>query len=147
MLFFDYRRVCEFIIIRIKRLLRRVFLAIAQTLVKIFSNKYILPYATLLSYAHPALAYSIRIENPLNASDLPTLIEHLSTALMKLAIPFAVAALIWAGFKFVAASASGNEAKLKDARVMLQWIIIGTAIIVGGAALVYAAVNFAKTLG
>lgn len=98
-------------------------------------------------YALPAFAFSLSIENPLHAPDLPTLIENITGALVKIGIPFAVAVLIWGGFRFITATAQGNEMKLKQARELLGWTIIGSAIVIGSWALVYAAVNFAKTLG
>lgn len=97
--------------------------------------------------AFSAFAFSFRIDNPLNAPDLPTLIGHITTAVIKIGVPLAAAAIIWGGFRFVSATAAGNETKLREARTFLWWTIIGSAVVVGGAALVYAAVNFAKTLG
>lgn len=112
-----------------------------------FVKTFFFLYFFILSYSPYAFAASFKIDNPLKAQDFPTLVEHLSTAVMKIGVPFAVAALIFGGFRFISATAAGNETKLKEARTLIIWTIVGTAVIVGGAALVYAAVNFAKTLG
>lgn len=98
-------------------------------------------------FAFSVRAFSFRIDNPLNAPDLPTLIEHVTNAVISIGIPLAAVALIWGGFRFVSATSSGNEVGLKQARTFLWWTIIGATVVVGGAALVYAALNFAKTLG
>ena len=103
----------------------------------------------IFSFCIPIIvrAISFRIDNPLTTSqDLLSLIANLSAAVVKIGIPFAVVALTWGGFRFVAATAQGNESKLKDARHFMWWTVIGSAVVVGEAALVYAAVNFAKSL-
>lgn len=104
-------------------------------------------FSILSAYPLSAFAFSLKIDNPLNAADLPTLIEHLSAAAVKIGIPFVVAALILGGFRFITATLAGNETKLKEARTLIQWTVIGAAIVIGSWALVYAAVNFAKSLG
>lgn len=98
----------------------------------------------MLAVATPV--WAVEIENPISANTFPELIQHLSLALVQIVIPLAVVALVFAGFKFIIASLSGDTKKLQDARQMLLWIIIGTAVVVGAATLADIAVNFAKNL-
>ena len=103
--------------------------------------------SAFLCFALPVFASVFSIENPIGAPDLISLIGAISKAVIQVGIPFAAIALIFGGFRFVSATATGNESKLTEARKLLWWTIVGTAVIVGGASLVYAVVNFAKTLG
>lgn len=89
---------------------------------------------------------AIGIENPISANSFQALIERLADAILKIAIPLAVVAIIFVGFKFVLASASGNAKGLEEARKMFLWLVAGTALIVGSSALAKAVVNFAKDL-
>lgn len=54
--------------------------------------------------------------------------------LITLAIPFAILAIIWAGFMFV--TAQGNEQKIGKARQNLLWTVVGVAIILASKALI-----------
>jgi len=54
--------------------------------------------------------------------------------LMKLALPFAVLMLVWAGFQF--ATAQGNEEKLSRAKKNLLWTVAGIAVILASQAIV-----------
>lgn len=93
-----------------------------------------------------AWAVNLDVGNFIKSDNLPSLIESVSGAIVKVGIPFAVFAFMIGGFRFVYSSARGDEAGLKSAKELLQWTIVGSIIVVGAAALVYAVVNFAKTL-
>lgn len=69
--------------------------------------------------------------NPLgpNINDLNSFLKLLLDFVTQLAIPLIVLALIYTGFLFI--SAQGNAEKLKDARKIFMWTIIGAAIILG----------------
>jgi len=54
--------------------------------------------------------------------------------LITLAIPFAVLAIIWAGFMFV--TAQGNEQKIGKARQNLLWTVVGVAIVLASKVLI-----------
>lgn len=84
------------------------------------------------------------LENPLNAENLIDLIALVSKAVMKIALIVAVVALIWAGFLFV--TSQGNEEKLKNARAVLVWTIIGVAIIVGTDIIISVIENFFSSI-
>lgn len=83
---------------------------------------------------------------PTEATDFPTLVENIAAAVIEIGIPFAVLAIIFAGFRFVIASARGDEAGIRSAKTILWWTVVGTAVVVGAAAIAYAVVNFAKTV-
>ena len=92
-------------------------------------------------------AYALEIQNPISpVSSFPQLIVRISAALRTIVMPLAIAALIFVGFKFVAGAAKGSDKDLTDAKKMLWWVLIGTAIIIGASVLAQAVVNFASTL-
>lgn len=100
-------------------------------------------FAMLLS-ASDALA--VEIPNPIRAKNFPQLIENISKAVTTIAIPFAVVAIIFVGFKFLVSSAKGDEKGLGDAKKMFFWVVIGTAIVVGASVLARIATNIVRTL-
>lgn len=105
---------------------------------------------SLISFAIVGLAYSasaaVTIQNPIGAQSFTELIKRLADAILTIAIPLAVVAIIFVGFKFVLASASGNAKGLEESRKMLLWVAIGTALIVGASAIAKALVDFAQRL-
>ncbi len=98
----------------------------------------------ILLLAAPALA--VTIDNPIKANNFPDLIKQIANAVLLIAVPLAIVAIIFVGFKFVIASAKGDEKGLGDAKKMFFWVVIGTALIVGASALARWVVDFAKTL-
>lgn len=92
-------------------------------------------------------AYALEITNPISpVSSFPQLIDRIASALRTIVMPLAIAAIIFVGFKFVNAAASGNQAELTKAKTMLWWVLIGTAIVIGASVLAQAVVNFASGL-
>ncbi len=77
----------------------------------------------------PPEAYEItqRISNPLESGSVFELIRKLYRAVMMIAIPILVVALVYTGFVFV--SAAGNEDKLKNAKRNATYIVVGIIII------------------
>lgn len=98
----------------------------------------------MLIVASPALAL---IENPIGAKSFLDLINAVAKAITQIGAVFAVVAIIIVGFRFVAASASGDTKSLAEVRKLFWWIFIGTAIIVGSSMLAEVVVNTIKTLG
>ncbi|OGZ97854.1 MAG: hypothetical protein A3J10_04365 [Candidatus Sungbacteria bacterium RIFCSPLOWO2_02_FULL_54_10] len=98
---------------------------------------------TLVS-ASPVFAQTLtdRIPNPIAAKSFPCLVKALSEAAITIVVPIAIVAIIFAGLKFIIAGAQGNEGGIKQARTMLFWIIIGTAVVVGSFVLAEAAISF-----
>lgn len=99
----------------------------------------------MLATAHPALAQTI--PNPIGAQSFLDLINALAKAITQIGGLFAVVAIVIVGFKFLAASVSGDTKSLGEARKMLWWVLIGTAIVVGSSVLAQVVVNTIKTLG
>lgn len=81
------------------------------------------------------------IPNPIAAQSFPCLIQTISLAAMQVAIPIAIVTIIFAGLKFIFAGASGNSAKVAEARKILMWAVIGTAVVVGSFVIANAAVE------
>lgn len=81
------------------------------------------------------------IPNPIAAQSFPCLIQTISLAAMQVAIPIAIVTIIFAGLKFIFAGVSGNSAKVTEARKILLWAVIGTAVVVGSFVIANAAVE------
>lgn len=94
----------------------------------------------IFALAHFAFA-DTDIPNPITAQSFPCLIQTISLAAIQVAIPLAIVTIIFAGVKFILAGVSGNSSKIADARKMLLWAVIGTAIVVGSFAIANAAVQ------
>ncbi|QQG45615.1 MAG: TrbC/VirB2 family protein [Candidatus Sungiibacteriota bacterium] len=84
------------------------------------------------------------IPNPIKSQDFGELVKTIARGIQTIALPLAVVAIVFAGFQMIISS--GNEAKLKEAKKTLTWVLVGTAIVVGATVLAEVMVNFAKTL-
>lgn len=69
------------------------------------------------------------LQNPLKVKSVGEAVEALIEIVTYVAVFFAVLALVWVGFKFIAAR--GDSKKHKDAAMWLTYIVIGLAIILG----------------
>lgn len=70
------------------------------------------------------------LSNPLTATtSIPPLIDLIITAFMLITMPIVVVSIVYVGFLFV--TANGNEEKLRKAKVLLFWTLVGAAIIMG----------------
>lgn len=99
----------------------------------------------LFAMASFAYAEDTALVNPIGANTFAELVKYIADAVTKIAIPFVVVFLIYAGFLFV--SARGNEKQLTRAKEVFYWTIIGAAVVVGASALASAAVSFVQSLG
>lgn len=70
-----------------------------------------------------------KIKNPLRIDNIQDLLAAILSAIVQIAIPFLVLAVMWVGFLFVAAR--GNPNKLADARQALFYTLLGALIILG----------------
>jgi hypothetical protein len=77
----------------------------------------------------PGQSDSLTIKNPLKVKNIQDLLAAILSAIVQIAIPFLVLAVMWVGFLFVAAR--GNPNKLADARQALFYTLIGALIILG----------------
>lgn len=80
--------------------------------------------------------YSFEIPNPLKggASDFTSLIKIIAQWIFNLAIPIAVAMIVYSGILFL--TAAGEPAKVTKARDVLKYAVIGLAIILIGSGFV-----------
>lgn len=81
------------------------------------------------------------IPNPIQACSFEELITNVSDYVAKVGGILAVVAIIFVGFKLILASVSSNQAELATAKKMFWYVLIGAAVVVGGAVLVHAVVN------
>jgi hypothetical protein len=69
------------------------------------------------------------LQNPLNATDLPTLLNEVLGYVVGLGTIALTIMLVYVGFLFVAAR--GNSEKVSQARQMLLYVVIGGLLILG----------------
>ena len=82
--------------------------------------------------------------NPLEAKSFAEIVDKLADLIIQIGTPLATVFLIYSGLLFV--SARGNEKQLESAKETFKWTIIGTALIIGGAAIASAIIDFAQKL-
>lgn len=71
----------------------------------------------------------VKINNPLKVDTVQDAIRLFMDAVLKIAIPFIIIFFIWAGLSFVLAR--GNPEKIKTAKNMFWYTVIGTLLILG----------------
>ena len=71
----------------------------------------------------------VGISNPIGPDDVQELLAVILSAIVQIAIPFLVLAIMWVGFLFVAAR--GNPEKLGKAKSALGYTLLGSLIILG----------------
>lgn len=84
----------------------------------------------------------VKLENPLaggGINDIPTLVERILEIVLMIGIPIIVIAVIFSGYKFIAAQ--GNPEKLKEAKQTLVYVFVGAAILLGAYAIAEAIVG------
>ncbi len=74
-------------------------------------------------------ALNVQIKNPLKVGTVQGAIKLFMDAVLKIAIPLIVVFFIWSGLSFVLAR--GNPEKIKTAKNMFWYTIIGTLLILG----------------
>lgn len=73
---------------------------------------------------------TLKITNPIpDIDNINTLLAAILSAIVQIAIPFLVLAIMYVGFLFVAAR--GNPQKLAEARQALFYVLLGALIILG----------------
>ena len=98
-----------------------------------------------ISAAEPTI---YALPNPLGKTDTVTaLIGSISAAVIQIALPIAVVAIIVVGLRLLIAAVSGETGKITEAKKMLWWVLIGTAVVVGSSALALAVTQFVQDLG
>jgi hypothetical protein len=91
---------------------------------------YLLPVTLLFSQGtDPGDVGNNTIENPVNINSIDALLNAILTFVVRLGTPIVTIAIIYVGFKFVAAR--GNTSKLEEAKSNLWYVVIGASIILG----------------
>ncbi len=85
-------------------------------------------------------------DNPIKAKSFEELVSRLADALLRVVLPLAAAAIIFAGFKLIISASSGDSGGVTKAKQMLGWVILGTAIVVGASVLTKIVINIVETL-
>lgn len=89
-----------------------------------------------------ASGVSVSLQNPLKnggVSDIPTLIEKILDIALTIGVPIIALAIIYAGFKFIAAQ--GNKDKLQEAKQTILYVFIGAGILLAAYAIAGAIVS------
>lgn len=84
------------------------------------------------------------ITNPVCSNDFYDVLMGLAKFAYRIGIPVLTFFIVLAGIMFVVAQ--GNEEKIKKAKTMLYWTVMGAAIIMGAVTLATIVINFAKSL-
>jgi hypothetical protein len=84
------------------------------------------------------------LKNPLQATNLATLISEVLGYVTQIGAIFLTLMLVYVGFQFVAAR--GNDEKLKSARSALMWTVIGGLLLLGAQAIAVAIAATAQAL-
>lgn len=74
------------------------------------------------------------IPNPLKTTDITTLFQRLSTALIQIAVPVAVVMFVWAGVLLL--MSRGDPGKVSQAKKVLLYTTIGLVVIFAASGLV-----------
>ena len=70
-----------------------------------------------------------KLQNPTTIGSIQELLTAILSFVVALGAPIVTLAIIYAGFKFVAAR--GNSTKLEEAKTYLVYVLVGAAIILG----------------
>lgn len=97
-------------------------------------------------FVHAACPTTGGIPNPIAACDFLDLVDSIFRQLLPIAGTLAAVAIIFVGFKLLLASIAGNPGKIEEAKKMLWYVLLGSAIIVGSSVLAKAVINFVRTL-
>lgn len=83
-----------------------------------------------------------KLQNPLGTNgidNIPDLVKAILEIALKIGVPLIALAIIYAGFKFIAAQ--GNSEKLSEAKQTMIYVIVGAAILLAAYAIATAIVN------
>lgn len=83
--------------------------------------------------------------NPLKVGSIQDLLYLIVNIATYIGVILAVLALIWVGFRFIAAQ--GNPEKIKEAREFFYAVVIGIAILIGASTIVNIVKNTLTTAG
>ncbi|KKR09953.1 MAG: hypothetical protein UT37_C0007G0004 [Parcubacteria group bacterium GW2011_GWA2_39_18] len=73
------------------------------------------------------LADTTTIENPLTSSNIEEVVDRVVNFLILVFIPIAVIMILYSALMFI--TAGGDEARVKKAKQILTWAIVGIAIL------------------
>jgi len=95
----------------------------------------------LTGEANDPAVRSITLDNPLgnNIQDIPSLVESILNIALTIGVPIIALAIIYSGFKFIAAQ--GNPEKLKEAKQTILYVLIGAGILLAAYAIATAVVD------
>lgn len=81
--------------------------------------------------------------NPLGTTvDITVLTANILTYLIQITIPLAGLSIIVAGLFYVYAAASGNSSRSTQAKKIFYYVLLGSALVVGAAAIAEAVIKF-----
>jgi hypothetical protein len=109
-----------------KGIIKKIFWTLAVIIL-------LLPAGVAFTAHIPAKECDGGLCNPIRYDTIKDFLTAMLDALIVIAFPFIVLAVVYAGFLFV--SARGNEEKLKTAKRVFVWVIVGSLIILGASVL------------
>ncbi len=99
---------------------------------------------SLIAHTADAASVSGALVDPSLFSDIPTFIQHVVQAIVTVALPLLSIAVVYAGFKFIAAQ--GKPEKLAEARRNFLFVMVGVGLVLGAWALVSILVSTVSSL-
>lgn len=94
-----------------------------------FIKKKIIYAISSLSFLMVNVSAAAELEIPIEKMSIAALLKMILGAILDLAIPIIVLAIVYVGFLFV--KAQGNDGELTKAKEALTWVLIGTAVVIG----------------
>lgn len=91
-------------------------------------------FAILFSVV-PALAEPYTFRPPIKAKNFQDLVITILNYIVPAMTVFAIVAILYAGFRLVAAGIAGKPEEIKKASTMLVYTLIGAALVVGATAI------------
>lgn len=99
---------------------------------------------TTTTAAPSSFDLKIKLNNPLKVNTIQEVVQLFVNGVVRLAIPVLVVFYIWAGLSFI--FARGNPEKLKKAKSMFFYTIIGTLLILGAWAITNAIIGTVNSI-
>ena len=81
----------------------------------------------IVLFGTKVLADTVSIDNPLTSQSIADLVDRVITFLIEVFLPIAIIMVLYAAFTFI--TAGGDETKVKKAKQILTWAIVGIAIL------------------
>ncbi len=115
-----------------------------KKLLWIFSSTLVLVFLLISDTHAQANIVDVGLKNPLKVNTITDAVALFMNIILKIALPLIVIFFIWSGLEFVLAL--GNPEKIKKAKNMFWYTIIGTFLILGAWTITNAIIGTINTI-